>query len=82
MSEQRDTQNSLKRHYGTRNGMESTASRLGMLQCWPTARGVNGLDQTMIQDISLSSLKLASGEWLQFVEASYNCIDRAETFST
>jgi len=30
----------------------------------------------------LSSLDLASGEWLQFVEASYNCIDRAETFST
>ena len=30
----------------------------------------------------LSSLELASGEWLQFVEASYNCIDRAETFST
>ena len=30
----------------------------------------------------LGSLKLASGEWLQFVEASYNCIDRAETFPT
>ncbi len=48
-----DDEKRVSGDYRTSSGMESTAQRLGMLQCWPTARGVNGLDQTMIQDISV-----------------------------